>query len=310
MGLQDRLATLRGDAEGPWVDRLAPHAPMAVSVLLVVGIAGQAASIVWTALTPRVAPAVDPASLPAQRQSAAVDVGAIISGRLFGGAAAVDAGAVAATSQNLVLAGTIAGRDPEKGWAILGDSAQNAKVYGTGATLPGGARLKAVYTDRVILDLNGRLESLMLPRLSGGSGPVQMPTARPAAAPDAGSLAARVQQLTAEQPGLLGDIMRPQPVFSGGQQRGYRVYPGRNRQQFAKLGLQPGDLITAVNGAPLDDPARGMDMLRNLSAGDRVTVTIERNGQSQQVTIDASKIVADLSSQPPSPGVNPPDPSE
>jgi len=127
---------------------------------------------------------------------------------------------------------------------------------------------------------------------------------------DAGSLAERMRQLAADQPGLLTEIIRPQPVFAGGQQRGYRVYPGRNRQQFAKLGLQAGDLITAVNGAPLDDPNRGMDMLKNLSAGDRVTITVERNGQPQQLNVDASKIVADIASQTQPPMAGSPAPTE
>lgn len=310
MGLQQRLTALRADADGPLAARLATHAPTAVSALLVVAIAGQAASVVWGLVTPREPQAVDPASLPPPPVAAPVDVGSILSGRLFGGGGGADNGAVAPSSQNLVLAGTIAGRDPDQGWAILGDSAQAAKVYGTGAVLPGGARLKSVYPDRVILDVGGRLEALMLPRLSGAAGTGVVPIMQPAATTDATPLAERMRQLSAEQPNLLSDIMRPQPVFAGGQQRGYRVYPGRNRQQFAKLGLQPGDLITAVNGAPLDDPNRGMDMLKNLNAGDRVTITIERNGQPTQLNVDASKIVADLAQEAQQPAAGAPEPSE
>ncbi|MBP6515288.1 MAG: type II secretion system protein GspC, partial [Steroidobacteraceae bacterium] len=276
MGLKDKLAALGASTEGSVASRMMAHAPLAASAVIVIAIAAQAASIVWTVLTPPELPVVDSASLPAAPAATPVDVAAILAGRLFGGAdASVDPNAVAPSSQNLILAGTIAGRDPERGWAILGDSAQNAKVYGTGMALPGGAKLKAVYVDRVILDLNGRLEALMLPRLSGAAGPAIVPaTALPGPAP--GALGERVRQLAEDQPNLLSQIIRPQPVFAGGQQKGYRVFPGRNRMQFAKLGLEAGDLITAINGTALDDPNRGMEMLRNLSAGDRVTVTGER----------------------------------
>jgi general secretion pathway protein C len=89
----------------------------------------------------------------------------------------------------------------------------------------------------------------------------------------------------------VSELFRPQPVFAGGQQKGYRLYPGRNRAQFATLGLRPGDLVTAVNGAPLDDPARGMETLRGLSSGGPVNLTIERNGVEQQVTIDPSAAI-------------------
>ena len=54
----------------------------------------------------------------------------------------------------------------------------------------------------------------------------------------------RLRNLAAQNPGAITEIIRPQPVFANGQQRGYRVYPGRNREQFTKLGLMPGDLVT------------------------------------------------------------------
>jgi len=87
--------------------------------------------------------------------------------------------------------------------------------------------------------------------------------------------------------------MRPQPVFANGQQRGYRIYPGRNRQQFAKLGLMPGDLVTSINGAALDDPARGMEILQSMNSATDVTVTIERNGQTSQISINNAQVAAE-----------------
>ena len=88
------------------------------------------------------------------------------------------------------------------------------------------------------------------------------------------------------------EIIRPQPVFANGQQRGFRVYPGRNRQQFAKLGLMPGDLVTAINGTPLDDPSRGMEILQTMNSATQVTVTVERNGQSSQISINNAQLSA------------------
>ncbi len=193
-----------------------------------------------------------------------------------------------ATSANLTLTGTLAGREPEHGWAIIGASGQAARVYATGTALPGGAKLFAVYPDRVILDRNGSRESLMLPRLSGGAGANFAPRVASQAqggAPNA-SLADSVRQLLVQNPQAGGDLLRPQPVFAGGSLRGYRVYPGRNRAQFAGLGLQPGDLVMAVNGVALDDPNRGLEILRGVGQGSAVTLTVERGGQQQQITID------------------------
>ncbi|MDH3915422.1 MAG: PDZ domain-containing protein, partial [Chromatiales bacterium] len=80
--------------------------------------------------------------------------------------------------------------------------------------------------------------------------------------------------------------------FKDGQQQGDRVYPGRERQQFAKLGLRPGDLITQINGMSLEDPARGMEIFRGLSDATQVSVTVERGGQTEILTLDTSQLQA------------------
>ncbi len=95
----------------------------------------------------------------------------------------------------------------------------------------------------------------------------------------------RMRQLIANEPGAIADIMRPQPVFAQGKQRGYRVYPGRNRQAFIRLGLRPGDLVTAINGTPLDDPARGQEVFATLGSSSEAHVTVMRNGRQQDLTL-------------------------
>jgi general secretion pathway protein C len=230
-----------------------------------------------------------------------VDVERIVSAHLFGvagapAAADADPNAVAATRLNLVLAGTIAHADPKRGYAILGESAAGARVYSVGKTVAGGAKLHAVYPDRVILDRGGKLESLLLPKqFQGGAASA---AAGPAPAPDP-MLGQRLQEFAAQNPGAITEIIRPQPVFANGQQRGYRVYPGRNRQQFSRLGLMPGDLVTAINGTPLDDPARGMEILQSMNSATQVTVTVERNGQSTQVSINNAVVAAEAAAAVP-----------
>lgn len=296
MKLLDKLSSLGSDRAGGIAPLVTAHGPMVVSGVLVIAIAAQLAAVVWKVLAP--APsmgAAAPSAAPGPAQG--VNVAGIVNAHLFGTAltpATGDPANAPATSLNLVLAGTIAGADPKSGWAIIGETAQSARVYATGASLPGGANLREVHADRVILDRGGRLESLPLPRLSGGAGPVQVGYAPPRPAAAEPSLADNIRQFVAQDPQAVSEILRPQPVFAGGQQRGYRVYPGRNRAQFAKLGLMPGDLVTAVNGAPLDDPNRGLETLRGVGAGSPVVLTVERNGQTQQVTVDPAAAMAEV----------------
>jgi general secretion pathway protein C len=76
-----------------------------------------------------------------------------------------------------------------------------------------------------------------------------------------------------------------------GELKGYRVYPGRDRRKFASLGLRPGDLVTDINGQPLNDLQSGMEVFKNLGNATELTVTIERNGSPMALTLDTSQFL-------------------
>jgi general secretion pathway protein C len=279
---------------------LAGSAPLVVSAGLAVLLAWQLVQLGWTLLGANSAPAPEPVSgQPAPGAAsggASLDLQAIVNAHLFGVAGATtpaetDPNAVATTRMNLLLLGTIARPDPALGYAIIGESASSAKVYTVGKTITGGTKLHSVYPDRVILDRGGKLEALLLPKtFKGGGGPA--PAANAAVRPSP-NIAQQIQAMAQANPGAITQIMRPQPVFANGQQRGYRVYPGRDRQRFAKLGLMPGDLVTEINGTPLDDPSRGMEILQSINSASEVTVTVERNGQPTQININTAAVAAE-----------------
>src|ERR1700738_3778302 len=199
------------------------------------------------------------------------------------------------TSMPLVLTGIIAGNDPQNGLAILGQSAQTTKVYAVGDSVPGGAKLHSVYSDRVVIDREGQLESLSLPRqVTPGS-------ARPpstAVLQNENPAIERMRRMISEQPGLLADVLRPQPVMDHNRMNGFRVYPGRNRAAFTRLGLQPGDQVTAINGTPLDDRDRGEQILRTLSSSSEARVTLIRKGQQQDLTLNIAQVAQEADSLP------------
>ena len=62
-----------------------------------------------------------------------------------------------------------------------------------------------------------------------------------------------------------------------GSLRGMRVYPGWNEQVFDAVGLEPGDLIVAIDGEPLADPARASQALDLLGRAPTARVTVERD---------------------------------
>lgn len=290
MSFSASLQELQSLSAQQWLERATRTLPKALSVVLIVAIAWQLVQLTWLLLEP--APDTDAGPIEASTTTSArpkgVDVQQIVNAKLFGTAqsAAPVAGPAPETQLNLVLSAVFASADPDKGLAIIGESAQQTKVYSVGDSIRSGTRLHAVYPDRVILDRGGALETLALPKRN-----LVAMAARPAPPPrQANPVIENLRRVAETNPTAFAEIVRPQPVFANGVQRGYRVYPGRNRQQFAKLGLQPGDLVLAINGTPLDDPQRGMEIFNTISTSDRVQLTVERNGQSQDLTLNTSQI--------------------
>jgi len=278
-----------------WRTLLLAHGPRIATWTLAVLLAMQAAVIVTGLGGATRAPGTGTA--PSQTvPKHSVDVASISNAHLFGmpppAAVTQSDNTAHPTSLPLVLTGIISADDPQNGLAILGQNAASAKVFAVGDIVPGGAKLHAVYNDKVIIDRGGVLETLALPKqLAAGAPP---PTA--AVFPTEAPVADRMRKLITEQPSLLADVMRPQPVFANGKQTGYRVYPGRNRSAFGKLGLKPGDLVTAINGTSLDDPEHGQEIFRTLGSSPEAHVTVTRNGQQQDLTLNLATITQEAES--------------
>ncbi len=275
-------------------DALLGRAPQIVTLLLAVALAAQAA-LILVGLSAKKITAIPNVSIPPP-STPALDVAQIVNAHLFGNAATPaasgDAANAPSTTLALVLAGLLAADDPKEGYAIIGENAASAKVVSVGEEVPGGAKLHSVYRDRAVIERAGALESVYLPQGAGVAGPSSaLPVA--SSAPVQSPLLDRMRKLVNEQPGLLSTVIRPQPVYSGGKLRGFRVYPGVNRQAFSRLGLRPGDLVTEINGTPLDDPARGEEIFSTLGSASDARVTVTRNGRSQDLALNLTQVAAE-----------------
>jgi len=278
---------------GDWRSAALARAPQIVTFLLALALAAQLALIVvgFSSRSRQTTPAVVVAP-PAPP----LDIGGLVNAHLFGNAAVTNTSGDGAnappSSMPLVLAGVLATSDPKQGMAIIGESAAAAKVVVVGGQVPGGATLHSVYNDRAVIDRAGVLESVMLPqRMAGTLSP--MPPPPQAAAPTNDATLERMRRLVADDPALIGQVMRPQPVFAGGKMRGFRVYPGANRQAFARLGLRAGDLVTAINGTPLDDKDRAQEIFATLNSSTDARVTVTRNGRQQELVLNIAQIAGE-----------------
>jgi general secretion pathway protein C len=178
--------------------------------------------------------------------------------------------------------------------AVIADNNADQKVYAIGDSVASRATLHAVYAERVVLNESGALTNLRIPQ--------EFPTSQATTTrrnTNTTRQAARnnnsqsIQNVVAQNLTKLTDVIRPTPYLVNGEQAGYRVYPGRNRQQFAALGLRPGDLIKDIDGQSLSDPTQAMQVFQSLGTAEQVTVTVERNGQPQTIVLKTSQLDMD-----------------
>lgn len=269
---------------------VAGRGPQLVALVLLLALGVDAALILTRALSygPDLPPAGAPAApaLPRVGVNPTLQLATIVNAHLFGAGVVSGGSDAPATTMPLILAGVIADPDPAKGVAIIGENAAAGKLYAVGAAIPGGVHLHAVYADRVLLERNGGLETLMLPRtpITGVGRPLS-----PAISVTPRAGAAR------EPASLLAGLVRIQPVFNQGKLQGYRIFPGgaHGTSAFTQLGLKGGDLIEAVNGTALDDAGRAMEVLQTLSSSATATVTVSRNGQAQEVNLNLANLNLD-----------------
>ncbi len=161
-------------------------------------------------------------------------------------------------------------------------------------TVAPGATLHAIYADRVVLNRGGVLEVLKLPKeFPQGSTPVRRNTTT--VSRTATSNAQSIRNVVTQNATRLADVIRPTPYYVSGQMQGYRVYPGRDRRQFAALGLRPGDLIKDIDGAALTNPQQATQVFQGLGDREQVSVTVERNGQPEVLVLRTSQLELDSS---------------
>ncbi|MEO6064184.1 MAG: type II secretion system protein N [Lysobacterales bacterium] len=218
------------------------------------------------------------------------------------------------SASQLVLRGVFAASDPRAGRAIIAGPDQKEGHYAVGAELPGHVELAGVYADRVVISNGGVLEVLRLPRQGGAMGapvsgnfargvsPSTLPAANPAptaspvdflagaggAAPlmapmSAGAFGAAATGLGVDPTALARDV-RLEPVLADGKQTGVRVVSS-NAALLEKLGLQPGDEVTSVNGIALDNPLRGVEVMQALGSAQSASITVKRGGQQQTLSV-------------------------
>jgi membrane-associated protease RseP (regulator of RpoE activity) len=69
-----------------------------------------------------------------------------------------------------------------------------------------------------------------------------------------------------------------EPVMENGQIVGFRLFQFEENSMFHKLGMKDGDVVTEINGVPLNNVTRTVQLLNGLRGENAVKVKVVRNG--------------------------------
>lgn len=280
-------------------ERHGRHLPAITAAIFALLLGRVLADLAWSLVpVPESARWQPPPPVSSARGGAAVDVNAIVNAQLFGRYETTAPGEAALLSApetplNLTLVGLLADDRDDYSRALIAVQNAEEKGFAIGDDVTRGVTLQAIFPDRVILSRNGRLETLSLEKgkpSGGGTAYTPPPPAAEAqtgaAEPSAAQQLSRIREEVLQDPAKASEYVRVQPANVGGQLKGYRIYPGRDRAIFSSAGLRPGDLVTSVNGVQLDDPAKALQLLGDLSQAGQLNLVVERGGQAQNISIN------------------------
>jgi general secretion pathway protein C len=205
------------------------------------------------------------------------------------------------------LMGVVSGED---GYAMISDSSNGERVYRVDDELPDGSRLVAIEPSQVILAVDGRNEILALDPAQARStilpASARTTTANPMVsnplpglrgfqAPTGISIASMPELARSSGFDLssMATSISAIPVSSGG----FRVRPGSDSQLFSRLGLQVNDVVTAINGQPLQSEAQLQSVFGDVLTRGEIAITVNRQGREMVLRPEIDQLLRSLQNQ-------------
>jgi general secretion pathway protein C len=218
----------------------------------------------------------------------------------FGGQATTTQPAAPSSRANtkLTLLGTVSGEP--KALAII-EAERETDSYLLGATLPGGAKLVEIQRNQVVIEINGRRETLKI----NLDAPSTATSGRKEKSISRSSSRSSVKQAQASSSGIreigenrwlipaeeaerarsnINELLRQarvEPNIVDGRTDGFVVRMIRPGSLFSMLGIQVGDVLRNVNGVQLDTPEKALQIFQQLREAKQISIALERQGAPQ-----------------------------
>lgn len=256
--------------------RLERIAPLLL-VLLIIYLCWKLAALFWWVVAPPQAMQFERVMLGSQQAA----VPNISSFALFDEPGRSGASA-ASENLNIELQGVVVGHPNRYSSAVL-KVGQQAERYRVGETLANSAyQLAEVYWDRVILrQPNGSSRELRFKGMENGLDQPIVPPSAPAASPaparapisSQSALGQAIQKIQEDRDQYLQEM----GVATGGE--GYEVTSQTPAALRSKLGLRPGDRIISLNGQPVGQGQKDVQLLEQARRDGQVRIEIKRGDQ-------------------------------
>lgn len=238
-----------------------------------------------------------PAGQPAvvqQPLAASYQLNNILAVPLFGerkqDAAVVATQDVKRSRLNIKLRGVVASGS-ESGVAILfHDGKEHAYAAGDRLNVREAITLQSVLEDHVIISRNGALEKIELEKLrsrsASGQGVARVPRN---SSVDLNTeyirrLVGDPRTTLKNNPLRLMRYLTFTPYVQAGRTVGFTIKSGRDKRLFPKLGLQEGDVVTAVNNQSVGEVPMS-DLLNSLDNNTSFEITVLRNGATEIIRL-------------------------
>ena len=189
------------------------------------------------------------------------------------------------TNLKLRLQGLVFSDSKEHGRAMIEHQGEQAQ-YAVDDKLPLSRRVTVakIMSDRVVLNNSGKYELLVL--FDGQDVGVAAMASAPAVEKKPKKVVRGDKQLTEmaesyrdrlySNPQSLAEVVKISAMRVDGRLQGYRVSPGKDKDQFTALGFESNDIVTAVNGIELDDPGKAMELYRVMRSATEASFSVRR----------------------------------
>jgi general secretion pathway protein C len=212
-------------------------------------------------------------------------------------APAIDIEALKQTDLKLKLWGTVSGQGPEA-YAVIEDSqSRRQNLYRVGDAVQ-SATLKMILREKVVLAVEDRDEILQMQEVPGARGPAPRPvpqvmgdegpdlrTAAPLPVAPPVPRPQTIRLRPAMLQAMLGQVENPltdltlQPHQTEGGPDGVALTGIQPRSIFRRLGLRDGDVVTAIDGEPVQSAEQLGVIFERLNSGTGLSLELNRRGR-------------------------------